>query len=328
MRTFARRCSRLALHVAAAVLLAACASHSPAVIPQTAPYEPDARGGSSWMLPEAKTASQLLYVADYGSNQVSVVKLPQGKLVGTLSGFDGPFGECTDAGGDVFVADWGAGQIWEYAHGAKSPKNILADSGYYPIGCSVDPATGNLAVTNEIATSGGNGNVAVYANASGKPTFYSDGGITQFGFCAYDDAGNLYAGGGASGNDSLFVLLPKGQSNFTALSLDANVSGLQPMRWDGQDLAVLDGDPGSLIYRFKISGSTGTEVGILRLDGADEIFDFTIQGGSLYAPLLDKSEVGAYAYPKGGKSFKTFFGFGEPTGTAISVLPSRRSGVK
>jgi hypothetical protein len=304
---------RLLCVYAAAALLAGCEGGQPPI---------GALGAAPWMLSEAKSDSQLLYVTDAQSNQVSVVKLPQGKLVGTLDGFDGPSGECTDSGGDVFIIDTGAAQIWEYGHGAKSPKNILDDSTYYPIGCSVDRKTGNLAVTNEIGDSGP-GNLAVYAKAAGKPRFYSGAGITQFGFCAYDGVGNLYTGGGNSGDDDLFAELPKGQKKLAALSLNANVSGLAPMRWDGQDLAILDGVPGSLIYRFKMSGRTGTAVGLLRLRGATEIGDFTIRDGAIYAPLYNKSEVDRYAYPGGGKILQTFFGFGDPGGTAVSTIGSK-----
>src|ERR1700729_4291820 len=42
--------------------------------------------GGSWMLPAAKHASQLLYVADEQSNEVSVLELPNGKLLGELTG--------------------------------------------------------------------------------------------------------------------------------------------------------------------------------------------------------------------------------------------------
>jgi len=309
---------------AAAALLAACGGSEPPIgatgaVPQSRAITTHAQRGGSWMQPEAKSDSQLLYVTDNQSNEVSVVKLPQGKLVGTLTGFNGPYGECTDRNGDVFVTDTEVGQIWEYAHGAKSPKNILQDSSYYPIGCSVDPKTGNVAVTNEIGDSGP-GNVAIYAKASGKPKFYFDPSMTQVGFCAYDGAGNLYIGGGISGDNDLFGILPRGQSKFSALTLNASVSGLSPMRWDGQDLAILDGEPGSLIYRFKISGDSGTEVGLLKLHGANEIGDFTIQGTTLYAPLYNMSEVGAYAYPGGGKAIKVYYGFGVPGGTAVSNL--------
>jgi hypothetical protein len=304
-------------------LVSGCGGSQPPIgvqdaIPQIRAVATHTQRGGSWMLPEAKTAAQLLYVADYESNQVSVVELPQGKLVGQLDGFDAPFGECTDSAGDVFVTDLEAAQIWEYAHGAKSPKNILNDTGYYPGGCSVDPKTGNLAVTNEIGETGP-GNIAIFTQASGKPTFYFDSSIEQFGFCAYDDAGNLYAGGATSASDSFAELL-KGKDELTALTLDEDVSGTSPMQWDGEDLAILDGIPGSLIYRFKISGSTGTAVGILRLRKASEVLGFWIQGGTLYAPLFNENEVGEYAYPRGGKIIKTFFGFGEPVSAAVSTL--------
>lgn len=309
----------MVIGVAAAVLTACGESQSTPVVPRAvAVAKPDST--TSWMSPEAKSDKDLLYVSDYESDTVSVVKLPQGKLVGTLSGFDGPYGECSNSAGDVFVADIEAGQIWEFAHGAKSPKNILIENGSYPVGCSVDPKTGDLAVTSETAQSG-SGNIAIFAKGSGKPQYYSDSQIEEFGFCAYDDAGNLYAGGAASADESLFVELPRGQNKLRALTFNGNVSSLSPMRWDGQYLAILDGDPGSLVYRFKIGGSTATEVGVLKLRGASEIGDFWIQSGILYAPLISKSEVAEYAYPRGGGITKPFFGFGEPIGTTISALP-------
>ncbi len=146
----------IATSVAAiAVLFTGCSGSQPPIgapgaMPQTPAIAAHADRGRSWMLPEAKSASQLLYVTSYQTNDVSVLQLPHGKLVGTLTGFDAPSGECTDTKGDVFITDLEASQIWEYKHGAQSPKDILYDPDYAPLGCSVNPTTGDLAVSNEI----------------------------------------------------------------------------------------------------------------------------------------------------------------------------------
>jgi hypothetical protein len=274
--------------------------------------------GRSWILPEAKSAGELLYVTDFSSNEVSVLELPKGKLVGTLSGFDGPSGECTDAKGDVFIANLYAAQIVEYSHGGGSPKAILTELGYYPVACSVDPLTGDLAVTNANGPSGA-GNVAIYAKASGKPEFYTDPDITQFGYCAYDEAGNLYAGGQRFGSQDEFAELPSGQSEFTALTLNLNISGVQSaMQWSGKELAI-SADGSSLVYFFKIKNYVGKVAAVLRLNGASGVSDFTIQGAALYAPLVEKSEVAAYAYPNGGKAIKKLLGFDQPNAAAVSI---------
>ena len=49
----------------------------------------------SWMLPEAKSET-LLYVSNVYT--ITVYSYPKGKLVGTLSDFEKPYGECVDPG--------------------------------------------------------------------------------------------------------------------------------------------------------------------------------------------------------------------------------------
>src|SRR5579863_4376250 len=57
----------------------------------------------SWVSPAA-AGQDLLYVSD-DSGVVYVLTYPAGKLVGTLSGFGGPGGLCSDAKGNVFITD-------------------------------------------------------------------------------------------------------------------------------------------------------------------------------------------------------------------------------
>jgi hypothetical protein len=66
--------------------------------------------GGSWMLPNAKK-KDLLYISDsfpYGSNDVFVYSYPKGKLVGKLTGFNEPSGNCVDKAGNVFITNFGA----------------------------------------------------------------------------------------------------------------------------------------------------------------------------------------------------------------------------
>lgn len=192
----------------------------------------------------------------------------------------------------------------------------MNDSEYGPVGCSVDPTTGNLAVTNETKIQGtsGPGNVALYTRASGKPTFYFDPSIAEFGGCAYDNKGNLYALGSDSSSVNVFAELLKGQNELTLLELNETITDGWNMQWDGKYLAVVAGSPGSLIYRFKAKGGIGKAVGVLKLKGTSWIAGFTVQGGSLYAALVTQSEVAIYPYPRGGKAHKSFLGFNEGGG--------------
>jgi hypothetical protein len=178
---------------AAAALLAACSGSQPPIgapgaTAQTSTLATHADRGKSWTLPEAKSIG-LLYVAGSQNGQngsAYVYTYPQGRLVGTLTGFAEPFGECTDSAGNVFIVAYSNGStsastIYEYAHGGTKPIATLSDPDV-AVGCAVDPTTGNLAAS-------GNG-VAIFKNATGNPAYYSSG--YHFYYCGYDERGNLY----------------------------------------------------------------------------------------------------------------------------------------
>lgn len=254
----------------------------------------DRSGGHShsWMLPEASSET-LLYYTDY--ENAYALSYPQGKLVGTITGLDGAQGVCSDANGNVFVTTYYTESIYEYAHGGTEPIAKLEDYGYFPLGCAVDPVTGNLAVANTEAMNGNGGNVAVYAGATGKPTFYSVTGVYQYDYCAYDTAGNLYINGGG------LTELPYGASSLSKISLDVFGAGIQ---WDGQYLAMIDGSQ-KKVYRIAISGSSGTVASTVSYNGLfTELGNaFVLTNGALvttYGSNQEKSRIAEFAYPKGG----------------------------
>ncbi|MGA8099593.1 MAG: hypothetical protein WB810_13150, partial [Candidatus Cybelea sp.] len=132
-----------ALTCATVAMLAGCGSSLQAA----APPATAAKISASWMAPAAKN-TDLLYISDVGTDQVYVFSYPQGSLVGTLSGFNTPVRECSDTAGNVFVTNTNAENILEYAHGGSSPIATYHDKDFLPTDCSVDPASGSLAVAN------------------------------------------------------------------------------------------------------------------------------------------------------------------------------------
>ena len=90
----------------------------------------------SYMAPDAKKKSRLMYVGDWATNDVFVYEYPSGDSVGTLRGFDGPYGMCVNKKGDVYIANFYSGNVVEYAHGGTSPLKTYTSVGE-PIGCSV-----------------------------------------------------------------------------------------------------------------------------------------------------------------------------------------------
>ena len=118
---------------------------------------------------------------------------------------------CVDKKGDVWVVNNSSASLVEYKHGGKTPIATLYGISF-PIGCSVDPTTGDLAVANYGNGSYGGGDVSIFAHAKGTPKVYTDSQIPHFNFCGYDPKGNLYADGtDATQSVFHFAELPKGK---------------------------------------------------------------------------------------------------------------------
>jgi len=259
---------------------------------------------TSWIAPEAKN-KDLLYVSDYESAEVTVYTYPGGKLVGTLTNFLQPAGECTDSKGDVFITDTALDDITEYAHGGTSPIATLSDPGERPFGCSYDATTGNLGVTN-VATShsSGQGSVGIYAHAKGTPKLYTDSSIYYYAYCGYDASGDLFADGLPYGSTGFQLAeLAKGSGSLTNITIAQTIDFPGGVQWDGKYLAVGDRyEP--YIYQFKIKGTTGLEESFTPLgSGVSGTFQFWIHGKEviLGAPNY-QYEVFSFDYPTGGSA--------------------------
>ena len=299
--------SRYALTSCVAIaLLAGCGGSQPPIgapgaTLQSRTIATHADRGKSWMLPEAKS-EDLLYAADEraGSKSspggVDVFSYPRGKLVGVLLGFDTPMGECVDAAGDVYVTNYGTGNIVEYAHGGSTPINTLYVDGGNPLGCSVDSRTGNLAVSYQ------GGNLAVWTSAQGTPTIYN--APYQLGYCGYDSNGNLFVN---STSDNVALLeLPVGSGSLRIVSLNKKLSRYAgQVQWDGKYVTLQELHWPSTIYRVEVSGSTGTIVGKTTFSGISRMVGASwIQKKSVLIPYgLKRNEldrIGDWRYPIGG----------------------------
>jgi hypothetical protein len=309
--------SRYAIGVCAAIaMLPGCSgSQMPINPPGATGAHPDL--SSSWMAPDARNRD-LLYVSDIGTYDVYVYSYPKGELKGTLTGFSGPEGECVDEKGHIFITNYSASNILEYAHGGTSPIATLSDPGYYPLSCSVDPTTGDLAVTNYRTTGSGEGNVAIYKHAkSGRPVYYRVRVINAMGFCSYDNAGNLFVDGSTSGNAFAFAELPSGGTSFEKISLNQKIGFGGGVQWDGTHVAVADRDT-NVIYQFAISGTKGNEVGSTPLIGASDVNQFWIEDPNVIGADPGAANVMFWNYPAGGSRTKTIGGLVEPVGVTVS----------
>jgi hypothetical protein len=277
----------------------------------------------SWMSPDAKK-QQLLYVSDQKTDDVYVYSYPNGKLVGTLTGFAAPYGQCTDKSGNVFITQFEASAVTEYAHGGTNPINTLDTPGVNPVGCSVDPKTGDLAVADFISDNYPGG-ILVFPHATGTPKAYQAPGMYYYFPPAYDDRGNLFVEvEGPSSGGTVVMELPRGSGTLKALYLDVTIHFPGGVQWDGRHVDLVDqsfsASAGSGIYQVNIKGKFGTMTGEFALPGSCGFSDVVqpwVQGSKIVGPDTYCGTVGIDSIP-GGVNQKYLTGTQYPIGATVS----------
>jgi hypothetical protein len=300
------------------------------------PYEERRR---SWI--DARASRwDLLYVSNTTGPTVNVYRYSSRKLVGVLTGFVQPYGECVDPKSDVYVTDYGSNKIFEFAHGGMHPIKIIDESPYKPSGCAVDPASGDLAVGNLKELPTAPGSLAIYRHARGVPKIYTDP-LQGYASCAYDDRGNLLATDGADSSSFLgsgFAFLAEGTGTLVRIRMlggsseIGNFNDVHGIAWDGK-YWVINGQAMDEISRESVVPHHQRFIG--RLEGVT-----TIRGAySQMGPLAiyndhsssqgtqvvgtvgyDYPEVFYWAYPSGGSPIAVITtGLDRPLGVAISL---------
>jgi DNA-binding beta-propeller fold protein YncE len=280
----------------------------------------------SWMAPDAKAIS-LVYVSEQGpasgSYHVLVYSYARRVLKGDLLSQETPAGLCADKAGDVWI---GYGpptpEMVEYKHGGTMPIATLSFPGEHPTGCSVDPITGNLAVTNLFGPSSVAGSVEVYADAQGTPTDYALPQIFIAYACGYDNAGNLFVDGQSTSGGFEFDKLPAGGKPAVSVTLNQTIHYPGGVQWDGTHVAVGEQGVGGfapVIYRFKIKGTKGALFGKpVPLNGLSREYQFWKQGATVLVPDSNNGDVGFWRYPQGGSPTQSIPGLLSPYGVALS----------
>jgi hypothetical protein len=190
---------------------------------------------ASWMSPAAKKAKELLYESDWSTNDVYVYRYPSGTLVGKLTGFKQPYGQCVDSLGNVYIANFSGESLVKYAHAGTTPIKTLTTTGS-AIGCSVDKS-GDVAATNFSANSAA-GNIEIFKNGTGTPQTYADNACYYTWPAGYDNKGSLYVEG-QNGAISVCELAAKSGSMST-VSINKTIYFPGSVMWDGDYLTITD----------------------------------------------------------------------------------------
>jgi hypothetical protein len=301
--------------------------------------QPDHHKG--WVSPDVTALPRLLFESDFAAGTVSIYKMPELRLEGVLTGFDGPQGECSDASGNIWVAVTRAQQIVKLSR-AGSILSTLSDATGFPIGCAANPSNGDLAVTNIFNLSLGPGDVLIYQGGSGNPTSLSNSAQALYYFAGYDGNGNLMVNGfDASGN---FILsdCPTGSSGCSTVTLSGGTVYYPGMvQWSSVNQSWVLGDQlcgntrTSCLYWFTVLGSAATITSATPLDNYDgsPVCDVVqavvaangqryIAAGNIDSCLHHTSSVDRWASPAGGlptNSNARRRRLAQPTGAAIST---------
>lgn len=308
------------------------------------PVHPD--HGASWMAPGADD-KDLLYVGDWETNDVYVYDWPTGTSVGTLTGFDEPYGMCVDREGHVYITNFGSGRVYEYKHGGTSPIRTEGTAGY-AIGCSV-AEDGSVAATDFYTTTGA-GQVVVFGDRFGSRGYsYADSSACYYMWPGgYDDEGNLIVSGeNPSVNVAsvrVCVLLARTDHMQTLSLSGGSIHFPGGTMWDGKHIAIADqeanGTSQTGIYQTTLSGTTLTVKGQTILsddcygDYVDVVDPFIagmkntpvnrrqgslLVGSNLWCTDQGYGRVGVWHYPSGKPDFVLPSSPNEPYGEAVSI---------
>ncbi len=353
--------NRHAVHALFAVALSSCGgasasqpaplnATSPKLTPAIAQRHHSAAAGillpahslrSTWISSAAKREKSLLFISDDVYNSVDLYSVPKLKLEGSIAGFKEPQGMCTDSHGDVWVTNTSTQQIFLLTRGGRIHR-ALTDLQGYPVGCAIDPNSGDLAVTNieGVTTSGiGSGDVLVYPHAHGTPTEYTCPNLYYYYFDGYDENGNILIDGVDGG--SAFALCGGSTSSLAAIALGGGTIYFPgAVQWSHryQYWDVFDqncaGQDASCAYWVTVSGGDGAITGttaITNYEGApvcdlvQGIIDEKsrhIFGGDYESCGSAESSIDRWQNPAGGSPSDVNHDasyVGEPIGSALST---------
>lgn len=286
----------------------------------------------SWVSPDAARAPRLYFASDYGSNTVDIYTMPGMAMKGQLTGFSGPQGECADTHGNIWIANTNTLQVFEYSR-TGTLLNTINDSYGYPAGCAVDPATGNLAVTNIIGVSGA-GQVLVYTSPSSSPTVLTNPSQYEYFFAGYGPGSSLWVDGRTS--SGAYIMSGCGASSCSTIPLSGGTIYFPgAVQWDGVRGTWVAFDQlcgnaaASCSYPVSASGVLGAATtysnynsgavcdmvqGVIAANGKNYV-----AGGDYEYCGTANTTVNRFAYPAGGNPTNNSQTIVEPIGAAIST---------
>lgn len=282
-------------------------------------------GGSSVTVPSATTEAARMHRASGASGDlvyattskgIVVLSYPPLKVVQTLPVSYAYSAICSDPkNGTVYVVE--QNEVVVYAHGGTSPIATLnpPSSDGYLTACSVDPMTGNLAVSFNMHGYK-SGAILVYPDGQGTPKVYSDKELTSYIYTTYDDSGDLFFGAYNTKGQWRIEKLVVATGRFSGITTNIGF-GVYKIQWNGPYIVFENyygKGHGSVLYQLQITGNTGTIVNQINFFGAGYPSSFALYDKYFFNTLgqikkaHNEGGLGEWAYPTGGEPTVKAFG--------------------
>ena len=164
--------------------------------------------------------NQFVYISDYAAQDIYQFA-PNGAISTTATGLNTPAGMAFDSGGDLFVANQGTSQVYEYVNNngtlSATPTVVNAGTLGSPVSVAFDSAN-DLFITDQSK------NTVVKVTPGGVVDSTFASGLDQPEGITVDGAGNVYVGN--QGNDTITEITPAGVKSTYASGNLINDPGL------------------------------------------------------------------------------------------------------
>jgi hypothetical protein len=289
--------------------------------------------------PDAKR-KPLIFVSDYNGNVVNIyLQERKHKMVGQITGLNGPGGLAIDAASNLYVINQNNSTVAVYAPPyTGAPKQVLDDSGYFPNGVAVSHE-GVVGVANDCKAPScpvSSATITFYIkNATTSCANVSVPAAFHYLFVdAFDEKGNLYFAGSYSpgtGQNVAQIGEVKGGCHATKafqLTTGNSIHVAEGLQVDKAGRIAFLGQSApseNIIYTYNPpkKRSLGNPFSTTPLTNYVYIlaeFKFNASGTAFYTAESQSGGADAfeYAYPAGGNPEVTFPVSGYPAGVAVT----------
>jgi hypothetical protein len=269
----------------------------------------DAFGGSSF--------TGAIYMFDYNTGA------SLGQVATPPEGFLEVQGGCSDTSGNVFFSNTALSTVDEYNHSGTYIQTIN-DPGQFPVGCSFDKSSGNLAISNIIDTSGGPGSISIWNGGSLSGPFFPPN-MSRVYFIGYEGkTGTLWLSG--SDSSGFFQYDSYAGGTFTSVGVHgASVGFPGTVQWSANTRWMNVGDQDTFsaptFYQVDDGGNVMGSTVTTCTQASDfcDIVQATIKGPGLVGPDAVLLSANRFAYPAGGSPTLNYpAAYVQPIGSAVS----------